>query len=190
MAWRAENGIGADEVVISSLSRLAKDKMPDTLVRAFAELARRGVPARLFIAGKGPLESDLKALGRQLGVADRIHWLGQQSNPVRLLRGSDIFTLTSVGEAFGYAFVEAMACSVPCVGTRSGGIPEVVDDEVTGLLAEAYDSASFADAFQRLAADKDLRQKMGQAGMEAARRLFAVDRTVEEILSVYEDLLR
>jgi glycosyltransferase involved in cell wall biosynthesis len=189
LAWRAENGIGANELVISTISRLAGDKMLDTLLRAFAELARRRVLARLFIAGKGPLESNLQALGRELGVADRIQWLGHVSNPARLLQGTDIFTLTSVGEAFGYALVEAMACGVPCVGTGCGGIPEIVDDEVTGLLAAAYDPPSFADAFQRLAASKDLRRKMGQAGMERAARLFAIDRSVDETLAVYEDLL-
>ena len=189
IAWRRNHGVGANDVIISTACRLVPFKNVKTIVQAFGELVKRGVPARLFVAGTGPLESDLKALTRELGLADRIHWLGHLENPLPLFQGSDIFTLASVGEAFGFVLAEAMACGIPSVGSRCGGIGEVVEEGRTGLLATPEDPRSFADAYERLARDSSLRQAMGEEGVDRARRLFSVDRAVEETLAVYEELL-
>jgi glycosyltransferase involved in cell wall biosynthesis len=105
--------------------------------------------------------SDLKRLGEQLGVADRICWLGNVAEPKALLQASDIFLLASVGEAFGLVLAEAMACGVPIVGSRSGSLTEVVEEERTGLLAPPHDAAGFADSIEHLAQDRRLRQEMG-----------------------------
>jgi len=190
IAWRRSQGIGPDEVVVSTVGRLDPIKRVDTIVHAFGELVKRGVPAQLFVAGAGPLESDLKAISAGLGLADRIHWLGHVENALPLFQASDIFTLASVGEAFGFVLAEAMACGVPCVGSRCGGIPEVVDEGRTGLLATPGDPCSFADAYERLARDGGLCRAMGQAGVDRVRRLFDVDGAVENTLAVYEDVLK
>lgn len=188
-AWHRNHGVGANEVVISTVGRLDPIKDVKTIVHAFGELVQRGVPARLFVAGAGPLEPDLKALSGRLGLADRTHWLGHLENPLPLFQASDIFTLASLGEAFGFVLAEAMACGVPCVGSCCGGIGEVVEEGRTGLLATPEDAGSFADAYERLARDSNLRRTMGREGVDRARRLFSVDRAVEETLAVYEELL-
>lgn len=188
-AWCRNHAVGANEVVVSAVNRLHAYKDVKTIVHAFGEVVKRGVPARLFVAGTGPLEPDLMALSRQLGLADRIHWLGHLENPLPLFQASDIFTLASVGEACANVLAEAMACGVPCVGSRCGGIGEVVEEGRTGLLATPEDPRSFADAYERLARDGSLRQTMGREGVDRARRLFSVDRAVEETLAVYEELL-
>ena len=189
IAWRRDYGVGADEVVISAVNRLHPYKDVKTIVDAFGDLVSRGVPARLFVAGTGPLEPNLKALSRRLGLTDRIHWLGHLENPLPLFQGSDIFTLASLGEACACALAEAMACGIPSVGSRCGGNGEVVEEGRTGLLATPQDPGSFADAYERLARDGSLRQTMGREGVDRARRLFSVDRAVEETLAVYEELL-
>ncbi len=189
IAWRSDYGIAADEVVISTVNRLHPYKDVKTIVLAFGELVKRGVPARLFVAGSGPLESDLKTLSGQLGLTDRIHWLGHLEDPLPLLQGSDIFTLASRGEAYACALVEAMACGIPSVGSRCGGNSEAVEEGRTGLLATPGDPSSFADAYERLAQDINLRQAMGQQSLDRAQRLFSVDRAVEETIGVYEKLL-
>ena len=127
IAWRRDHGIGANEVVISNVNRLDPIKDVKTVVSAFGELVQRGVPARLFVAGAGPLEPDLKALSRQLGLTERTHWLGHLENPLSLFQGSDIFTLASVGEACSCVLAEAMACGIPSVGSRCGANGEVVE---------------------------------------------------------------
>jgi len=189
VAWRARYGLAPDELVISTVSRLDPVKDVETLVRAFALLVKRGLSARLFVAGTGELEADLKALSHALGVAERVRWLGHVDNPIPMLQGSDVFCLSSLGEAFGFALAEAMACELPCVGTRAGGISEVVEDGVTGLLAAPMDPSSFADALEVLARDHMLRREMGNAGADRVHRLFTLDHAVERTLSVYEELL-
>ena len=189
IAWRNKHGVGANEVVISNVNRLDPIKDIKTIVYAFSELVKRGAPARLFVAGTGPLEKDLKALSEQLGLADRVHWLGYLENPLPLFQGSDIFTLASLGEAFGFVLAEAMACAVPCVGRRCGGIGEVIEEGNTGLLAVPEDPRSFADAYERLTRDSSLRSAMGHESVDRVRRLFGLDNAVENTLAVYEELL-
>lgn len=188
-SWRKEHGIDDDEVVITNVNRLDPIKDVGTIIRAFAELTIRGVPARLFIAGAGSMETDLKALGTRLGVLERIHWLGHLPDPLPLYQGSDIFTLSSLGEAFGFVLAEAMACGVPCVASQCGGIGEVVAHDVTGLLIPPQDPQSFADAYERLARDAVLRATMGYESVDRVRRLFNVDKAVEDTLAVYRELL-
>lgn len=187
--WRREQGVEDHEVVISSVNRLAPEKDVATVIQAFVQLLARGVPARLFVAGEGTLREELQALGRHLGVASRVQWLGHLNDTLPLYQGSDIFTLASLGEAFGFVLAEAMACGVPCVGSESGGIGEVIQDGCTGLLATPRNPSSFADAYERLARDRDLRHKMGQESVVRARHLFSVDRAVNETLAVYEEML-
>ncbi len=189
IAWRNKHGVNTDEVVISNVNRLDPIKDIKTVIHAFGELVKRGVPAQLFIAGAGQLEEDLKARSERLGLADRVHWLGHVENPLPLLQGSDIFTLASLGEAFGFVLTEAMACGLPVVGSRCGAIGEVVEEGRTGLLATPEDPSSFADAYERLARDSTLRSAMGQASAERVRSFFSLDSAVENTLVVYEELL-
>jgi starch synthase len=107
---------------------------------------------------------------------------------VSLLQASDIFVLASTGEAFGLVLAEAMACGVPVVGSRSGAIPEIVDDGVTGLLVTARDEVSFADAIEKLARDERLRKEMGASSLARVQAEFNVERDAEDTLRIYESL--
>lgn len=186
--WRAEYGIQSDELVIASISYLRPYKYVHTLLEAFAILLRRGLRAHLFIAGNGPLFDELQKLSQDLGITGRVHWLGNFGMPEKLLQGSDIFVLASVGEAFGNAVAEAMACGVPVVASHSGGFPEIVEDGKTGFLAKPADAADFADRIQQLAADPNLRREMSQRSIERARQCFSTQNTVGNFLKLYEAL--
>lgn len=131
---------------------------------------------------------ELQALGEQLGVADRICWLGNVAEPKTLLQASDIFLLGSVGEAFGLVLAEAMACGVPIVASRSGSITEVVEEERTGLLAPPHDATAFADSIEHLARDARLRRAMGAQGVERVRKHFTVEADVGKTIRLYETL--
>ena len=96
--------------------------------------------------------------------------------------------LASVGEAFGLVLAEAMACGVPIVGSRSGSLPEVVDEGRTGLLATPLDAKSFADAIERLAGDAELRGRMGAGAVDRVRELFTVGKAVDETVGIYDSL--
>src|SRR5579872_924545 len=165
-SWRAQYGVGPGELIISTISYLRDYKQPHIVLEACALLLKRGVPIRLFIAGDGPLMGAMRSLGEQLGLTDHIYWLGNFPEAERLLQASDVFVLSSVGEAIGNVLIEAMGCGVPCVGSDSGGIPEVIDDGNTGYLARPLDPADFADRIQAIASDPQVRCRMAQNSLE------------------------
>jgi glycosyltransferase involved in cell wall biosynthesis len=183
--WATKYGIPRGELIMASVTLLRPFKSPDTLVHACALLAKRGVPARLFLAGDGSMLDGLKTLSRELGIESRIQWLGFCKDPVDLMQSSDIFLLASVAEAGGFVLSEAMGCGLPIVGSRSGVISECVDEGRTGLLATPKDPASFADAIQKLAADEPLRRAMGTSARARMLESFTVDINVQGTLAVY-----
>src|SRR6185312_3489411 len=147
-------------------------KNPRVLVETCNELKKRNIRARLFVAGDGELLPGLRELSKKLELEDRIHWLGNVADPKSLLQASDIFVLASTGEAFGLVLTEAMACGVPVVGSRSGAIPEIVEDQHTGILAAPRDENSFADALEKLSQDQELRKRFGLNGLERVKKEF------------------
>lgn len=183
-----EFSIQPDEVVLSTVSYLRPIKSPEIIVEAIGVLAKRNIPVRLFVGGDGEMLDELKQLSVQLGVADRIHWLGLVSNPLSLLQASDLFLLATVGEAFGLVLAESMACGVPVVGSRAGAIPEVVRDGETGLLVEPRDPVALADAIEKLVRNKSERLRMSSAAIDRVDANFTMDKTVSETLNVYKSL--
>jgi glycosyltransferase involved in cell wall biosynthesis len=188
LRWAAEYGIQPGELILSSVTLLRPFKSPETLVEACGVLARRGVRARLFVAGDGAMLEGLKELSRRLGVAERIHWLGFCRDPAGLMQASDVFLLASIGEAGGFVLSEAMGCGVPIVGSRSGVIGECVEEGHTGLLATPKDPESFAAAIEKLARDEGLRRSMAENSRARMLKHFTVDRNVGETLRIYESV--
>ena len=132
--------------------------------------------------------TELKELSRSLKIESRVEWLGYCPDPVNLLQASDVFILASVGEAFGLVVPEAMACGVPVIGSRSGAIPEIIEDGKTGILANPRDESSFADALEKLSRDSEFRAQMGRNSLSHVREKFTVDLDVENTLRIYESL--
>ncbi len=186
--WAERFSIRPDEVMLSSVSYLRPFKNPHVLVEACKELRERNVPVRLFVAGDGEMLPSLRILAKRLAVDDRVHWLGNVSDPRTLLQASDIFVLASVGEAFGLVLVEAMACAVPVVGSRSGSLMEVVEDGRTGLLSTPLDAVAFAENIERLARDVHRRRAMGAGAIDRVRTHFTLDIAVEKTMAIYEAL--
>lgn len=189
-SWAAEYSLRPDELIMSTVTVLRPFKSPETLVEACGLLAQRGVQAKLFVAGDGVMMADLKELSKRVGAEDRINWLGYVKDPVRVLQASDVFLLASIGEAGGLALLEAMACGIPIVGSRSGCTIEYVNEGQTGLLATPKNAASFADAIERLSGDEKLRRMMMKNSRELALREFTVDIDVEKTLQLYESVWR
>jgi glycosyltransferase involved in cell wall biosynthesis len=186
--WLSDYAIAPDELLLSIVAVLRAFKNADTLLRAAALLRQRGVRFRLVVAGDGSLLPELQELSKRLGIEENVHWLGYCTDPTTLLQASDVFILPSVGEAFGLVLPEAMACGVPVVGSRSGAIPELIEEGKTGLLATPGDEVSFADALETLARDEQLRKRMGRNGLARVHEKFTVDRDVAETMRIYESL--
>lgn len=181
-------GISSNELILSTVSVLRSFKHPEMIIESCGVLDRRGIPFRLFMAGDGDLLQGLRELCEKLGLVDKVHWLGYCPDPKPLLQGSDVFLLTSVGEAFGLVLTEAMACGVPVVGSRSGAIAEVVEDGVTGLLAEPMNTTSFADAIERLSTDRENLKRLAANCRPRVESQFSVGRYVERTLRIYDSI--
>jgi glycosyltransferase involved in cell wall biosynthesis len=108
--WATDLKIAPEEIILSTVSVLRPFKNPQTIVQACGLLAKRSVPFKLLVAGDGVMLSDLQKMAADVGVANRVHWLGYCADPTSLLQASDIFVLASTGEAFGLVLAEAMAC--------------------------------------------------------------------------------
>jgi len=170
-----------DQFNLVTLCRLVKSKGVDTAIRALRILDARGIPCRYVIAGEGVERRFLEALVDELGLRNRVHFMGYITDDEkwRLLRNSDVFVMPSrmdpkmQHEGFGIAFVEAAAFGLPGVGSREGGIPDAVVDGETGILVPQEAPQDLAEALTFLYRNPEKRREIGRAGMERARRQFS-----------------
>ncbi|MEZ1317193.1 glycosyltransferase [Pseudomonas fluorescens] len=172
-------GLSMDAWVIGNVGRLHPDKDQTTLLHGFAA-ALPGLPAnsQLVILGIGRLEQDLKAMARELGIGDRVLFLGQVPEARRFFRAFDVFALTSDHEPFGMVLLEAMAAGVPLLATACGGAKEVV--EGVGILFPLGDTERLAQGLQHLAAmDDQQRRQCAELMLERLRERFS-DRAVRD----------
>ncbi len=168
--------------------RLVPGKGVDDLLRAFAELHENG--ARLRIAGDGPARIELERLAASLGLDKRVSFEGSLTAMAPFWRECDVAAMPSNQwvESFGMAAVEAMACGLPVVATRSGALPEVVDDGHTGALCARGDVAALAAALNRYASDPDLCRTHGRAARERCAAQFDLKDCAAAYRSVFESL--
>ncbi|WP_103129980.1 N-acetyl-alpha-D-glucosaminyl L-malate synthase BshA [Deinococcus aerius] len=173
-----------DEALIVHVSNFRPIKRVEDVVQVFARVASE-IPARLLMVGDGPERPRAVELAGQLGVTGRTHFLGSFPDVQTVLGISDLFLLPSSQESFGLAALEAMSCEVPVVASGAGGIPEVVEDGVTGFLVPVGDVDAMADAALRILRDRDLYLAMGAAARRAALTRFHPDQIVPRYLAAY-----
>jgi glycosyltransferase involved in cell wall biosynthesis len=172
------------------VGRLIPIKGHVVLLRAFAE-ARKRLPAlQLDIAGRGPLEPALKALVRELGIADAVRFLGHVSPIQQAIERSAVVVVPSMGEGFGMVALEAMERARPVIAAAIGGLGELVRDGETGLLVPAGEAEPLTDAIVRVAGDLELARRMGEAGRARAVSRFLQRYCTERTELLYEGALR
>jgi len=154
---RKELGLNPTDKVLVTASRLVFKNGVDTLIKAIKNLQ-----IKVLILGQGNLETKLKALAQELGVKDRVLFLGHisQKDLPKYLRISDIFVRTSRSEGLGSAFLEAMAANLPVIGTEVGGIPDFLCHQENGLFCEVDNPSDLATKIKMLLEDNNLRQKI------------------------------
>src|SRR5208282_5402813 len=179
---------GPDEKILIHLSNFRPVKRVTDVVKIFAKVVER-VPAKLLLVGDGPDRSSAEWLAHSLGIQDRVVFLGKQESVNELLPVADLMLMPSELESFGLAALEAMACRVPTIGTRVGGVPELIDDGVTGRLFSVGDTDSMAEAAVELLRDQAKLETMGAAGRQSAQQRFCATRIIPLYEAYYEQVL-
>jgi glycosyltransferase involved in cell wall biosynthesis len=171
------------------VGRLAPPKRPDLAVEIIRRVRADHPGAELWIVGDGPQRADVERLVSSAGLDGTVRLLGARRDLPRLLRESACLLLPSDYESCPYAVLEAMAAGVPVVATRVGGVPELVEDGVEGILVPARQPEAAAAAVGRVLADPKAARAMGEAGRRRARERYSLERMVADTVTVYEELL-
>jgi sugar transferase (PEP-CTERM/EpsH1 system associated) len=181
---------GPGDVVIGTVGRVQAVKDHATLIDAFARLRERlpHLPLRLAIVGDGPLLEAMRARAAVLGLGDTAWLPGARTDVAQILRSLHVFAMSSIAEGTPGSALEAMASGLPVVGTRVGGIPEVVDDGVTGILVPPADPDAMATALGRYAAAPELAASHGAAGRERVLRQYSMTAMVAAYQGMYDSL--
>jgi len=178
---------GCEKLVIH-VSNFRPVKRPRAVIEVFASITAE-VPARLLLVGDGPELGAAMELARRLGISKRVEAVGEQDQVLPLLSISDLFLLPSEQESFGLAALEAMACKVPVVASRVGGLHEVVDDGVTGFLHEPDDLQGMAASGVRLLTDADMHFRFAEAARGTVTGRFCSDLVVPMYERFYQQLV-
>jgi glycosyltransferase involved in cell wall biosynthesis len=185
---RAELGL-KDEQMVLLLGRLAIEKGHSLLLDALKILGPRRPPLVAVFAGIGPLEAELKAKCKAVGLSDQVRFLGYRTDLARLMAAADLVVLPSISEGLPLAVVEALATARPVVATNTGGTPEIVHDGQTGLLIRPSDSAALAAAMDRVLSDPALALQLGTNGRLFVEQHFDVRVQIERTMALYSELI-
>lgn len=185
---RESLGIAKDAIVVLTVARLDPIKDHRTALAAIARAVRQIPQLRYLIVGDGPQRESIEREITSLGLRDTVSMLGTRRDVNAMLSASDIFLLTSVSEGIPVTILEAMAAGVPVVATEVGGVPELVDDGVTGFLAPASDSAALADSIVRLCASAELRRSVAERARQRVASDFSQSTMIDEYARLYQEM--
>lgn len=187
---RLKNALSLDEnIVINFTGRIVERKGIDILINAFAgsrELLTRCI---LVVIGSGPDEGRIKALVLKNGIDNSVRFLGHRSEVARHYQASDIFVLPSYAEGMPNSLLEAMACGLPVIASRIGGVVDAAEDSKSGILFEPGDVSGLANAMIRLLNDEELRKRLGEKARKRIVESFSIDRIADKYIKLYNRLI-
>jgi glycosyltransferase involved in cell wall biosynthesis len=178
---RGELGVDPGQRLIVTASRLQPQKNLPVMFEALRNLD----DAVLAIAGQGELEDELRALASSMGLGDRTRFLGFRTDVADLIAAADVFALSSVWEGVPLAVQEAILLGTPVVGTRVGGMPEIVEDGKTGRLVDANDPAALAGALRDVLEDRERARAFADAALVHLRERFSTERMLARLKELY-----
>jgi glycosyltransferase involved in cell wall biosynthesis len=187
--FRIEFGYKPDDILLIYSGRLGPEKNVEFLLRAFAGVAETLEAVHLLIIGGGPEEEGLKKLAAEIGIKDRVRFLGMVAYEriPQYLAMCDVFVTASVTEVHPLSVIEAMATGLPALGIHSVGVGDTIEDDRTGFLA-SQNQAAYAAKLTRLCLDRSLRRKMGLAARKASEK-YAIQHAIQIMLTHYERLV-
>jgi glycosyltransferase involved in cell wall biosynthesis len=185
---RREYAVPAGVRIVGNVAALAGHKDYPTFVETAARVLARGVEARFFAVGEGAERAAIEAHRRRLGLDGKVILTGFRPDAARILPELEVLLFPSSTEGLGTTVLDAFLCRVPVVATRAGGIPELVRDGESGLLAEVGDADGLAERVVRVLSDPALRARLVEGGLRRAAE-FGTARTAEQILEIYREVL-
>jgi glycosyltransferase involved in cell wall biosynthesis len=185
---RQEFGLPDDELLALTVANLRVEKGHDVLLQAAQIVTERELPVRFIVAGRGPLEAELKAEHARLGLGDRLRFVGARFDVLRLLGAADLFVLPSRHEGLPVTLMEAAGMGVPIVAPAVGDIPIIWTDGLDALLVPPERPDALAGAITRIVSDAELRRRLTDGSLERAG-LFDVTRCVREVEGIYDELV-
>ncbi|EMR04076.1 glycosyltransferase family 4 protein [Cesiribacter andamanensis] len=186
---RHQLGLPKGTPLIGTVAALTAEKDISTFVRTSHQIAEALPGAYFVVVGDGPEQDALQELARQLGLSERLYFLGRRSDVPELLPQLSLFLFTSRQEGLGTSVLDAFACRVPVVSTNAGGLPEIVRHEQSGLVAPVGDTEALAAAAIRLLQNPELQQQLRTQAFHLLSRQFTKEKMAAETLRVYEDVL-
>jgi glycosyltransferase involved in cell wall biosynthesis len=186
---RRQLGIGRETFLVGWVGRMTGVKRVPDLLEAFRRLRDGGLDTRLCLVGDGPERESLERLAKRLGVVRDCFFLGYQEKMGRWFESFDAFALPSANEGTPVSAIEALAAGCPVVATRVGGVPDVVEEGETGFLVASGDTEALAARLAELAADPQLRRRLGDAGRERVMSRYRVGRLLDDVDRLYRSLL-
>jgi glycosyltransferase involved in cell wall biosynthesis len=183
---RRELKVPGNRILIISVGRLASEKGHSYLIDAFSQKTLNHPNVLLAIVGDGPLRGQLERQAKELGVLDRLVFLGLRDDVIDLLKSSDIYVQPSLSEGLSLALLEALAADLPIIATNIPGFVSILDDGRTALLVPPANADKLATALERLVVDGDLRIRIAKSGHELVKKRYSV----EAMCQAYEHLIR
>ena len=183
-------GLDAYFPILGTATRLDHEKGIEFLIEAVAGLRSSFPDILLLVVGDGPRRENLLVLAKRLGVMNHVRFLGLRDDVPALLGIFDIFVLPSLYEATGIVLAEAMACAKPVVTTRVGGLPEIIKDGEDGFLVPPGDAAGLAEKIALIARDRELARRIGAKAADKARKLFDMQKMINDYEGLYQSLLK
>jgi len=187
-AKQKQLGIRGNPIVFLTVARLTREKDHPTLFCAFSQALADLGEAYLLVAGDGPERPALEKLARELGLGERIQFLGERNDVGELLASADVFVLSSHNEGLPISVIEACCAGVPVVASQVGGLADMTAAGLDILLTTPEDAGSLRDALLSLS-DAEQRERRGRHLKERARQEFCIERTARQYMALYEQVL-
>jgi len=186
---REELGIAADAQIVGTVAILRRKKGHHILLDAIPMVLRKFPKTVFLFAGDGPQRKNIEERISELGIGNNVKLIGLRNDIPEILKTIDLFVLPTLQEALGTSFIESMAMGKPVVGTKAGGVPEVVKDGISGILVEPENPAALAGAIISLLRNRERMRQMGDAGRKIVEENYSIDVMVKRLYDFYNFLV-
>ena len=186
---RRELGISPQEKIVGMVSRLETVKGPEYFIEAANSVAKKISGVRFFVVGEGSLSSGLKERSQQLGLKDKVVFLGWRDDALDIIFALDLLVQPSLNEAVGRVLLEAQGLGVPVIGTSVGGIPEIIKDGSTGFIVRPKDAEGLSRSICDLLENEEKRNMFSKEARMWVEERFSSDRMMEKIYFMYIDIM-